>query len=795
MRKITLVITLLLLNGLLFAQLNMRLLGERSYDVTLNDVWGWVAPDGTEYALVGTRVGVSIVSLADPTAPVEVAFLEGPNSGWRDIKTWEHYAYVTNETNGGLHVIDLAELPGTVRDTFLPMNTPLGELESAHNLYIDEAGICYLAGTNLTRGGPLMLDLNNNPWNPEYIGFISNTYAHDIYVRDNLAYVSEINVGRMAIYDLTDKEMPLLLGIQKTPFTFTHNIWLSDDGTVAFTTDEQINAPVAAYDVSDPENIRELDQFRPAATLATGNIPHNVHVWDDWLILSYYGDGGIIVDASRPTNLVEVGNFDTFLGRDLTRGAWGAYPFLPSGIVLVTDITDGLFVLEPTYVRAAWLEGKITDAATGAPVFEVEVEIGSEQPNYELSDLQGNYKTGQAIPGTFEVRFFKPGYLPATATASLKNGELTILDIALNPAGLNQISGITLRDEGGAIIEGAMVQLEGIQGVFQDMSDEEGLFQIQNVYEGTYQLYAGKWGYLTKALGSVQIKKDTAFTVQLQSGYQDEFYFDFGWQHELIGENTRGPWTLGEPIGTYLDNGDIVNPELDVPDDIGDACYQTGNVGGSAGTDDVDNAVSILRSPPLDLATYQDPVLTYYAWFYNGGGNTAPNDSLLIKISNGQETVVLESIGSDESMGAWRPETFFHLRDFIELTDNMQLIIETSDLAPDAHLVEAALDFVRVRELDFILSDEDPEIVDLPIKVFPNPFREALQLDLRDMTDVVPLQLRALDPLGRQLLRVEIPAGTPLYQIPTDGWAPGTYFLQLQTPDRQVQTLRVVKVK
>lgn len=796
MKRTILFYTLLLFNSLLFGQLNMQLIGEKTYNTDVNDVWAWVAPDGTEYALVGTREGLSIVSLDNPAQPTEVAFVEGPNSIWRDVKTWDNFAYVSNETGGGIQIVDLSELPGSVRDTFWTISSAEETLDNIHNLYIDSSGYAYVAGSNLFRGGPFIVDLNDNPWNPGFVGPISTIYAHDIYVRGDLAYSSELYEGRMAIYDISEKKMPLLLGTQQTPYNFTHNIWLSDDGNVAFTTDERFTAPVTSYDVSNPSNIRELDQFRPAATLAQGNIPHNVHVWQDWLILSYYGDGGIIVDASRPTNLVEVGNFDTFFSGGSTVGAWGAYPFLPSGLVLVSDITNGLFVLEPNYVRAAWLEGKVTDEDSGAALNEVSVTILSEQANFENTDLSGNYKTGQALSGTFEVRFFKQGYLPKVASVTLENGELTVLDMELKKAGLNQISGITLRVQGGATVEGAQVLLQGEQGDYNGLSEANGLFSIQDVYEGSYEVYAGKWGYLPKAQGTVQIRKDTAFTINLQPGYQDDFLFDFGWYSALLGGNgARGPWTREEPRGTFRDDGEAVNPEYDIPIDLGDRCYVTGNVGGGAGTDDVDNAISILTSPRMDLSTYVDPVLTYYTWFYNSGGSSPPDDSLVVEITNGIDTIVLETIKSDQSMSEWRPEAFFHLKDYIDLTEPVRLIFTTSDLEPNGHLVEAALDFVRVREQALISSTDDPESEELPVKAFPNPFREQLHLDLRALTEPGALQLRAFNQIGQQLLQLEIPAGTAIYELNTQNWNPGIYFIQLQVPGKGWRTLKVVRVE
>ncbi|MFK7932436.1 MAG: hypothetical protein AB8G22_02945, partial [Saprospiraceae bacterium] len=64
----------------LFAQLNTTLISQLDYDEVLSDVWGYVAPDGTEYALVGINNGVSVVHLSGPANPGENACLRGVRS-------------------------------------------------------------------------------------------------------------------------------------------------------------------------------------------------------------------------------------------------------------------------------------------------------------------------------------------------------------------------------------------------------------------------------------------------------------------------------------------------------------------------------------------------------------------------------------------------------------------------------------------------------------------------------------------------------------------------------------------
>ena len=93
------------------AQLNVSYVSQVQFPITISDVWGYVAPDGTEYAIVGRDDGVSIVNLEDPANPVVSDFIPGIISGWRDIKTWGEFAYVINEDGNGLSVIDLSNLP------------------------------------------------------------------------------------------------------------------------------------------------------------------------------------------------------------------------------------------------------------------------------------------------------------------------------------------------------------------------------------------------------------------------------------------------------------------------------------------------------------------------------------------------------------------------------------------------------------------------------------------------------------------------------------------------------------
>ena len=78
-----------------------------------NDIWGWTAPGGREFALVGLRTGTAFVEITDPVNSVYLGSLPTAtgNSSWRDIKTYLHYAYIVSEASAhGMQVFDLDQL-------------------------------------------------------------------------------------------------------------------------------------------------------------------------------------------------------------------------------------------------------------------------------------------------------------------------------------------------------------------------------------------------------------------------------------------------------------------------------------------------------------------------------------------------------------------------------------------------------------------------------------------------------------------------------------------------------------
>jgi choice-of-anchor B domain-containing protein len=303
--------------------------------------WGYTAPDGRRLALTGTSAGLSVVDVTDPRQPRAVALVAGPASSWREVKTYRHYAYVTTEARHGLDIVDLSD-PGhpekvaTWSETFL----------SAHTLWVDEErGLLFVNGADGRGGGLRVLDVGGDPEDPEEIGRFDGFYVHDSYGRGNVLYASAIYDGFLALLDVARPQAIREITRFRTGGGFTHNAWLTRDGRYLFTTDERADRPVEGWDLRDPLAPRKVSQY----IAAPGTIPHNVMIDGDRLLLSHYTEGVHLLDVRDPERPSVLGFYDTYAGPSLGfNGAWGAYIFPGSDLIVVSDINGGLFVVRYT---------------------------------------------------------------------------------------------------------------------------------------------------------------------------------------------------------------------------------------------------------------------------------------------------------------------------------------------------------------------------------------------------------------------------------------------------------------
>lgn len=682
---------------------NTTLLGRLNYTQDLSDVWGYAAGDGSEYALVGVFDGFSIVNVSNPASPVESFFVPGPSTIWRDVKVWDGYAYVTNEnaSGGGLLVVNLNYLPDSIQYWNW---TGSGNVtfESAHNIFIDEQGYGYIVGADYGRGGAIIVDLFTTPGQPILKTVYDDKYIHDIFVRGDTMWTAEINNGWFRVIDISDKSQPTVpvskvLAQQVTPFNFTHNLWLSDDGQFLYTTDERSNAPVAGYNVSDLSNIEFTDEFLSNA--GSGVIPHNTFVVGDFLATAHYRDGLTVVDASDPYNIIQTGWYDSSpLAGNGFNGAWGVYPYLPSGNILITDIEEGLFVVQPQYTYAARVEGTISDSLTTAPIPAATVEIVSKTGTSTNTNLLGRYKTGIADSGTYDIQVSSPGYFSKTITGiPLSNGITTTLDVELVPVPTYPLTGQVVGLYSGAGLPLAQVAVPTGDTTFHTVTDANGFFTLPGVYTGSYTLLAGHWGHVTRQVPVLVDANTDTLLVKLKPGVYDDFVFDMGWR--VTGTATTGQWERGKPNGTRLNQFVEVQTDADVADDFGDQAYVTGNNGVTSSDDDIDNGSTFMTSPLFDGTLLKDPAITGYYWFTCILGQGTPNDSLHCVIDNGtRQARVLMAWPGMSTAATWTPFSI-RISDHVTPTATMRVTFEAWDRSP-GHVVEAAIDKFAVVPAD-----------------------------------------------------------------------------------------------
>jgi choice-of-anchor B domain-containing protein len=361
----------------------------------LNDIWGWTDPaTGIEYALVGLESGVAFVDLSTPSEPQLVGKLEElesvsnrsgktnrgaellleEKSPWRDFKVYKSYLYVVSDAQPhGMQVFDLTRLR-EVEDppVMFREDHHYNEFGNAHNIAINnETGYGYIGGSDTYGGGLHIIDLQN-PLDPQFAGFHSDStvgydstgYVHDMqcvvyegpdtdYQGDEICMNSSENY--LVIANVTDKEQTKT--IAKSSYEnngYVHQGWLTEDHRYFLLDDEfdeaqnGITTQTYIWDVQDLDN-PELIGVHEANTLS---IDHNQYIKGNYSYQANYTAGLRILSINNIANgaLEEVAYFDTFPDNNnqFFEGAWSNYPFFESGIVIVSNVKDGLFILHPT---------------------------------------------------------------------------------------------------------------------------------------------------------------------------------------------------------------------------------------------------------------------------------------------------------------------------------------------------------------------------------------------------------------------------------------------------------------
>ncbi len=333
---------------------------------TFSDVWGYLDPaTGKEYAILLGQEATYIVDCTNPTNPQLRGTFSRALSGWRkdwwrDARTYGHYLYVVADSGrstggNGMQIIDLKnpDQPVFVKNFTVPGHT----WGYCHNVSIDlETGMLYAVGTS---SGSFVLDVKSNPTNPALVTRYTAQYVHDMQVNDGIAYLAEINRHQLRVLDVSN--LPTMTSLATRGLSYCHSAWPTRDNQFCVATTEDDFGLITIYDVSNKSNPTQIATWRTGGSRKT--IVHNAFVNDRLAHLSYYSEGYRCVDISDPANPVEVAFYDTSTYTAGFEGAWGCYPYQPSGNVYVSDLQNGLYVLRPKSATEAY--GQATPGTGG----------------------------------------------------------------------------------------------------------------------------------------------------------------------------------------------------------------------------------------------------------------------------------------------------------------------------------------------------------------------------------------------------------------------------------------------
>jgi len=336
--------------NLLYHWEDTTLVGSTAYNNTYNEIWG-LNINGYEFAVIGSTAGSHIFDITNPTNANEVAFIAGAYTGpgviHRDYHDYNGYLYIVCDEGSPstLQIVDISDLPNSVNTVYDSNNL----LNRVHNIFIDTATAkLYACAT----GDAMEVFSLSNPENPTLIHTYNDVgHVHDAYVINDTAFLNCGNDG-LRIMNYSNVVNPGDLPIELASFTsypdagYNHSGWLTDDGNIYAMQDENHGYDVKILDVSDFSNITVLSTFNSGVD--PNSMAHNGIIKDNLLYIAYYHDGLRVFDITNPSNPVQVNNYDTYLPNDHIsyRGAWGVYPYLESGNVLVSDMQTGLYVFE-----------------------------------------------------------------------------------------------------------------------------------------------------------------------------------------------------------------------------------------------------------------------------------------------------------------------------------------------------------------------------------------------------------------------------------------------------------------
>lgn len=303
-------------------------------------------------------------------------------SSWRDVKVYDNHAFVVSDAQPhGMQVFDLTRLR-EFEDELIEFehDALYDKFGPAHNIVINaETGFAY--GVGITQSemcgsrdstGLHMVDIRN-PKAPEFAGCYIDSSPGDYriapgYIHDAQCVIYDGPDGRFSgqeicfnsaegnvvIADVSDKENPETIGFKRqADMQYSHQGWLTEDHAYFLMNDELDERNLGRGTKTYIWDVRDLEdpEFMGYYEHQSYSIDHNLYIRGEYAFETNYNAGLQILDLSNieSADLERVAYFDTQPQSDAANfeGTWSNYPYFGSGMVILSDIETGLFIVRP----------------------------------------------------------------------------------------------------------------------------------------------------------------------------------------------------------------------------------------------------------------------------------------------------------------------------------------------------------------------------------------------------------------------------------------------------------------
>ncbi len=286
---------------------------EGSYD-TSGAAYGVYVSGKYAYVADETSGGLQIIDISDPSSPSLTGTYDTSGQAF-GIYVSGSYAYVADATSG-LQVIDISDPSSpTLTGTYDTSGTALAVYISGKYAYIADR-----------YSGLQVIDISD-PSSPSLTGtYDTSGYARSVYVSGKYAYVADGSPG-LKIIDISDPSSPSLTGTYDTS-GYAESVYVS--GKYAYVADNTSGLQI--IDISDPSSPSLT------GTYDTPGYAYGVYVSGKHAYVADHSYGLQVIDLSDPSSPSLIGAYDT--------SGWAYGVYVSGKYAYVADYTSGLQIID-----------------------------------------------------------------------------------------------------------------------------------------------------------------------------------------------------------------------------------------------------------------------------------------------------------------------------------------------------------------------------------------------------------------------------------------------------------------